>query len=245
MKFFTILRKRSEPLRLPFTTDVHAHVLPGVDDGAVDIDTSLRLLREMRGWGIKRVIATPHVGVGFPNSADALDEALSHLRAGMRKMDIDIEVERSSENRIDEFFISQLQEGRIKPFRGNYLLVENSYLQEPWQLDKFLFELKMKGFIPVMAHPERFPYYHGAMERYDQLHQCGNLFQINVLSLAGAYGKDVKRVAERLIECGYVDFLGTDIHNVRHMEIINSYLHSKDALKHFSALKGKILNDTL
>lgn len=245
MNLFTFLKKNTELVVLPFTTDVHAHILPGVDDGADDIEESIFLLREMQGWGIRKVIATPHVSNGFPNDSDTLDSAMEKLKEGVNRAGINIELSRSSENRIDDFFISQFQVGKIKPYPGNYLLVENSYLQEPWQLEQFLFDLKVKGYHPVMAHPERFSYYHGSMGRYDQLHHAGNLFQINLLSLAGAYGKDVKRVAEHLIERGYVDFIGTDIHHPNHVEIISRYLHSSSAHRHLPSLKAKLLNDTL
>ncbi|MCM1137867.1 MAG: hypothetical protein NC221_07825 [Duncaniella sp.] len=245
MNLFTFLKKNTELAKLPFTTDVHAHVLPGVDDGAVDIEESLSLLREMSGWGIRKVFATPHVAEGFPNDAETLDAALFSLREGIERAAIEIDLHRSSENRVDDFFISQIQDEKIKSFPGNYLLVENSYLQEPWQLDQFLFDLKLKGFIPVMAHPERFSYYHGSTERYNQLHQAGNLFQINLLSLTGAYGKEAKQAAELLIQRGYVDFLGTDIHHYHHVEIITSYLHTRQAHTLLPPLTHRLLNDKI
>lgn len=95
-----------------------------------------------------------------------------------------------------------------------------------------------------MAHPERYYYYFEEHpERYEQLHRAGTLFQINVLSLAGAYSKKEKRTAEKLIEKGFVDFLGTDLHNFRHADAIDAYLTTKDARRHFEALEGRLLND--
>lgn len=246
MELFNFFSRKNDPIKLPYLTDVHSHIVPGVNDGSPDVEASLFLLDSMAKWGIRQAITTPHVAEGFPNTAEVLDEAMRKLLQELSKSDIPVKVIRSSENRIDDFFHKQLISGNIKTFPNNYILVENSFLQEPWQLDKFLFDLKVKGYNPIMAHPERFYYYHSVSpERYDQLHRAGNLFQINILSLAGAYGKAEKKAAEKLIEKGYVDFLGTDLHSPLHVEIIDRYLCSKDARRHFEALSGKLLNDRL
>lgn len=245
MALFSFLSKKSEPVKLPFTTDIHCHLLPGVDDGSPDVETSVELVRRMGEWGIKRIIATPHITEGtFQNTPDILDPALEELETGLQKAGIDMPLSRASENRIDDFFREQLAAGQITTFPNKYILVENSFIQEPWQLDQFLFDLKIQGYRPILAHPERYHYYFEEHpERYDAIHRAGTLFQINVLSLAGAYSKVEKRVAEKLIEKGYVDFLGTDLHNFRHADAIDAYLHTKDARRHFAALEGKLMND--
>ncbi len=247
MALFSFLSRKSDPIQLPFKTDIHCHIVPGVDDGSPDVETSAELVKRMNGWGIERIIATPHVTeASFENTPDILDPALEELQEELKRRGMNIPVTRSSENRIDDFFREQLAAGLITTFPNNYILVENSFIQEPWQLDQFLFDLKIKGFKPILAHPERFFYYFSEKpERYDELHNAGNLFQVNVLSLAGAYSKAEKRTAERLIEKGYVDFLGTDLHNHRHADIIDDYLRSKDARRHFEALSGRLLNDVV
>lgn len=245
MALFSFLSKKSEPLSLPFTTDIHCHILPGVDDGSPNVETSVELVRRMKAWGLKRIIATPHVTEStFENTPEILDPALDELTEALETRGIDINLSRASENRIDDYFRGQLEAGQITPYPNNYILVENSFIQEPWELDQFLFDLKIKGYRPILAHPERFHYYFdGRPERYDELHRAGNLFQINILSLAGGYSKNEKRAAEKLIEKGYVDFLGTDLHNSRHADVIDEYLRSKDAHRHFEALSGRIFND--
>ena len=246
MALFSFLSKKSEPVKLPFKTDIHCHILPGVDDGSPDTATSVELVKRMKNWGIERIIATPHITEStFENTPDILDPALQELQDALKTSCPDIELSRASENRIDDFFRAQLASGQITAYPNRYILVENSFIQEPWQLDQFLFDLTMQGYRPILAHPERYHYYfEGRPERYDQLHRAGTLFQINVLSLAGAYSKTEKRVAEKLIEKGYVDFLGTDLHKSRHADAIDEYLTTKDARRHFDALKGKIHNDT-
>ncbi len=245
MSLFDIFRKK-EPVRLPFTTDIHCHIVPGVDDGSPDAATSADLVERMLGWGIERIIATPHVTEStFENTPDILDPALDELTDELARRGVDIPVTRSSENRIDDFFRGQLEKGLITLMPNNYILVECSFIQEPWQLDKFLFDLKIKGLRPIIANPERYFYYfEGHSSRYDDLHRAGNLFQVNVLSLAGAYSKVEKKMAEELIKRGYVDFLGTDLHNHRHADCIDAYLHTSDARKHFQALSGRLLNDS-
>ncbi len=244
MSLFNIFSKK-EPIQLPFATDIHCHILPGVDDGSPDVETSVSLVERMHAWGIRRIIASPHVTEAtFENTPDILDPALDELQTELARRGNDIPVSRSSENRIDDFFREMLGKGMIVPLPNDYLLVECSFIQEPWQIDQFLYDLKIKGFRPIMVHPERYFYYHGRdNHRYEQLHDAGTLFQINVLSLAGAYSKIEKKVAEELIERGYVDFLGTDLHNHRHADIIDRYLTTSDARRHARALQGRILND--
>ncbi len=244
MGIFNIFGKK-EPVSLPFTTDIHCHIVPGVDDGSPDAETSADLVARMMGWGIKRIIATPHVTeASFENTPDILDPALHELNDELSRRGMDIQVTRASENRIDDFFRELLAKGLITPMPNNYLLVENSFIQEPWQLDQFLFDLKIQGYKPILAHPERYFYYYGKnSHRYADLHRAGNLFQVNVLSLAGNYGKEEKKVAESLIEMGCVDFLGTDLHNSRHADVIDHYLTTSDARKHFKALEGRLMND--
>lgn len=245
MSIFSIFSRSKEPVTFPFATDIHCHILPGVDDGSPDVNTSADLIERMQRWGIRRIIATPHVTeCSFENTPDILDPALEELHDELRRRGNNIDVTRASENRIDDYFRELLKAGQIQTMPDNYILVENAFIQEPWQLDQFLYDLRIKGLRPILAHPERYYYYHDrSSTRYDDLHRAGTYFQINVLSLAGAYGKEEKKVAEQLIEKGYVDFLGTDLHNMRHADIIDRYLTTSDACKHFAALAPVIKND--
>lgn len=242
---FNIFGKKKEQIPLPITTDIHCHIVPGVDDGSPNAQTSADLVRRMAAWGITKIIASPHVTeVTFENTPDILDPALEELQQELKRQSIPVTVSRSSENRIDDFFLSQFQQGMIVPLPGNYLLLENSWVQEPLNLEQLIFDLKVKGYNPILAHPERYPYYFsGNQERYDRLHQLGMAFQINLLSLAGHYGKREKETAEKLIEKGYVDFLGTDLHNHRHADSIDAYLTTREARRHFKALQEQGLKN--
>ena len=247
MSVFSIFSKKKEPVTLPVTTDIHCHILPGVDDGSPDIATSVQLVERMQQWGIKRIIASPHITEStFENTPDILDRALGELQDELTRRGNDLVLSRSSENRIDDYFRAMLDKGMITPMPDDYLLVECSFIQEPWEMDRFLYDLKIKGYRPVLVHPERYFYYHGHNgARYAHLHDSGTLFQINVLSLAGAYGKTEKKMAEELIARGYVDFIGTDLHNSNHADIIDRYLTTSDARRHFAALTPRLLNDRI
>ena len=242
---FSIFKKKAEKAELCFSTDIHCHIVPGIDDGAPDVKTSVELVERMKEWGIKRIVASPHVTQEtFENTPETIEPAFASLKQELVARGIDVELSHSAEYRIDEFFMQQLECGNIVALPENYLLVENSYLQEPWNLDKILFDLKVRGYKPILAHPERYSYYYGnKRSRYDELHNVGTLFQVNLLSLAGYYGKEEKAIAEYLVEKGYIAFVGTDLHRHAHADVIDAYLASKDYRKIMPKLN--LLNDKI
>ncbi len=243
---FSIFKRKRERQPLFFETDIHCHVLPGIDDGSPDVDTSVSLIERMQSWGINRIIASPHVTYGtFENTPATADEAMVALQAALDAKGNTIKLSHSAENRIDDLLLKNLADGTLMTLPGNYLLIENSFIQEPWIIDQLVFDLQIKGFRPILAHPERYSYYYGNKDRYKKLHEQGLLFQINLLSLAGQYGRDEKYFAEYLIEQKLVDFVGTDLHCVTHADTIDSYLESKDYLRHRDALAGHIFNDKI
>lgn len=241
---FNFFKKKSEPIQLCFNTDIHCHILPGIDDGSPDVTTSVELIERMKSWGITRIIATPHsTQASFENTPETMGNALALLKAELDKSQIEIDITHSAEYRIDEYFTTQLSNGNIVPMPNNYILVENSFIQEPWNLDQLLFDLKVKGYKPILAHPERYMYYYAKKDRYKAIHSTGTKLQLNILSLAGHYGKEEKHIAMELLDNGLVDFIGTDLHNHRHADAIEAYLASKDYRKIKDRLP--LLNDTI
>lgn len=242
----SIFKKNREAQPLFFHTDIHCHVLPALDDGSPDIETSLRLVDRMASWGLKRIIASPHVTDStFPNNPSTVAPALDKLRKALAQAGADVQLANSAEYRVDDLFARHRADGILMPLPGNYLLIENSFMQEPWNIDQVIFDLQVDGFRPILAHPERYSYYWDNKARYKALHAAGANFQINLLSLAGHYGKDEKKIAEMLIDEGLVDFIGTDIHRDAHLESIDRYLASKDYLRHRSALQPVLKNDII
>lgn len=243
---FNFFSRKREPQPLFFNTDVHCHVLPGIDDGSPDAEVSVELIGRMAAWGIERIVASPHVTFGtFENTAESVAAARDALAAASAGKEGFPAVENWAEYRIDDLFLKRLEQNDLMTRPGGFILIENSFMQEPWNLDQLVFDLQVKGLRPVLAHPERYTYYYNKKARYRALHDAGLLFQINLLSLADAYGGAEKHIAEYLIENDMVDFVGSDLHRRRHADAIDAYLASKDYLKHRAALDGRLLNGQL
>lgn len=243
---FNIFKSRpKEPVELCFSTDIHCHIVPGIDDGAPSADVAADLVERMQSWGIKRIIATPHVTEEtFENDNTTIEPALDTLHAELVARGNGIKVEHSAEYRIDGLLMHRLEENDLMPFPNGFLMIENSFLQEPWDMNQFVFDLQMRGIRPILAHPERYLYYHHKSERYSELHNAGLLFQINLLSLAGYYGSSEQKMARQLIKEGMVDFIGTDLHNHSHAASIDAYLRTSAARADMKALASLVKNDT-
>lgn len=232
--------------KLFFQTEMHCHLVPGIDDGQTTASGGADLVEREADWGITRIFCTPHITQDtFENTPEIIAHAFRQLQEEIKRRNVEVSLDYSAEHRLDVFFLNQLDKGAIKPFPNSYLLVENPFVQEAWDLDNRLFDLNVKGYRPVLAHPERYSYYFFHPERYEQIHAAGTLFQVNLLSLAGYYGKEIKRIAEMLIDRNLVDFIGTDMHNASHADAIDRYLSSRDYKAHVRKLDGKILNDTV
>ncbi len=237
--------KRKQPA-LPVVTDIHSHIVPGVDDGSPDVEMSGLLMERMADMGFKRLFVSPHVTQDtFENTDETLAAPMKELEAERDRLGLDIELKRHAEYRLDDFFLSQRQQGLLNPMPGGYLLVENSFSAEPYNLDNILFELKMDGFNPILAHPERYMYYCKMNpDRYRELHESGVMFQINLLSLAGRYGRTVRATALEILKSGMADFIGTDIHRESHVKLIEEYLASHN-FRHDLKFMKNLRNDEI
>lgn len=241
---FNIFHRSKKP-ELFWTTDIHSHVCPGIDDGSPDVATSVRLVEGMAEMGFERMIVTPHVAAEvFPNTREIIDDAYGSLKEALRSNAIEMPTGVSAEYRIDDNLYNLLKSGNVRPLPGGeYILVENAWITEPYGLDDFLPSLRDKyGWQPVLAHPERYIYYYGRPERYRRLHDIGVKFQVNLLSLAGYYGKNEKKWAEHLLDENMVSFVGSDLHHEKHLAAIRSYLTGND-YKKLKAKSSLIEND--
>lgn len=247
---FNIFRKAkrgSEIIRpLFFHTDIHSHVCPGIDDGAADPEYGAILVEEMSKLGITKMIVTPHITDDiFPNTEETITTALADLKRAMKEKGVKMELDYSAEHRIDDLLYNNLSKGNIHPLPNNYILVENPWIHEPFGLEAFFRNLKESyGLTPILAHPERYPYYIKEPNNYQRLHNQDVLFQVNLLSLAGYYGHSVKKTAEMLVAHDMVDFLGTDLHHSRHVDSLRKYLAS-GAYDKLLAHSHRILNDKI
>ena len=229
--------------------DMHSHLLPGLDDGAETLAHSLDLLRALRDLGFRKLILTPHImGDFYKNTPESIRAALRLLREAAAEADLDdMQLDCAAEYYLDEFFGRKLADGTEMLTFGaekRYLLFETSYLNEPLNLYEIVFALKVQGYTPVLAHPERYTYLYGRFAEIEKLRRDhGVLLQVNLNSLAGYYSSAAKKVAEKLVDGGLVDFVGTDAHHLRHTDTLRQRILPLPYLK--KLLQLPLLNNTL
>jgi tyrosine-protein phosphatase YwqE len=222
MLFFGRKKKESSLDLSWLHTDMHSHLLPGIDDGSPDIKTSLELIRGLEALGYKKLITTPHVlWEIYPNTSEIINESLAALQKAVKDEGINIELKAAAEYFIDEYFEAQLQnKAPLLTISGNKVLVEFSMVTAPMDLQQVLFEMQIQAYQPVIAHPERYSYLLNRRELFDELREAGCQFQANLLSFTGYYGKPVLELAEYLAKKGYYDLAGTDLHHERHLSML-------------------------
>lgn len=230
------LKKKLIPLSEFFPAnfvDIHSHLLPGIDDGAKDIQQSIDLIQKMASYGIKNFITTPHVlGDVYPNSSETIKIKLQEVKEALHHNNIsDINIEAAAEYMMDEQFSALLEKGDILTLKDTYILVEMSYFSPPINLFEILFQIQLKGYKPVLAHPERYNSYHNNFEMYYKLKKAGCLFQLNLLSLTPQYGESVTKTADRLLKENLYDFVGTDTHHKNHLHLLKSISTKKNQKK--------------
>ncbi|MCX2576272.1 tyrosine-protein phosphatase [Pedobacter sandarakinus] len=198
-------------------TDVHSHIIPGVDDGAQTLNDSLALVKKLKAVGYQKLIATPHIMADYyRNTPDTIKRGLEQLRKGVDELQLDIEIDAAAEYYLDETLEKKVREKDVLTFGNQYLLFELSYVNAPKNLIDFIKTIQDAGYKPVLAHPERYPYFYNTFERYHQIKETGCMLQLNAIALTGYYGSGAKKVAEEMVEHSLVDFIGSDMHHVRH-----------------------------
>lgn len=209
--------------------DIHSHLLPGIDDGAVTIEDTLFLIQSMRAFGFSSFITTPHTFSGFwDNTKEKIQANETATKKELEHNNITNSFRAASEYLMDDHFVSLFQKGEILPLKDNYVLVEMSYLNAPIQLYDILFELQVAGYKPVLAHPERYIFFHNNFNEYKKLKNAGCFFQLNLLSSVGYYGKEVANTAEKLLSQGFIDFTGSDVHHKKHIEAFDRRILFKE-----------------
>lgn len=203
----------------PITIDLHSHLLPGIDDGVRTLEESLAIIKKFKSMGYTKLITTPHIiSDSYPNTKEIIQKKLFEVQEALKKEQLDIEIEAGAEHYVDMKFLELIEKDELIPFAGNHLLFETSYMSKPLILEEAIFDMQAKGYIPVLAHPERYRYMHNDIDAYVKLKELGVLFQVNAKSLKNASGS-VYKMALKLINLGLIDFVGSDAHRIH--DVIN------------------------
>lgn len=241
--FFKKKKKNTKEVVPKLYTDIHSHLIPGIDDGARDMEESITLLKKMEGLGYKKIITTPHIMLdAYRNTPKNILEGLQALRSAAKEENINIDIDAAAEYYLDDGFYNQLKDQDILTV-GDYLLVETSYVSKPLQFDEMIFEIQAAGFKPMLAHPERYRYIKDPKSEYKAMKEKGIYFQVNLNSFYGHYGREAKYKADFLSKTGMIDFLGSDVHHIKQVETLSEILNSKILCSIFE--NNTILNETL
>ncbi len=224
---FSFFKKKLDTnLNLSFLgVDMHSHLLPDLDDGLQTMEQTIEFAKAMQELGYKKLICTPHILPGVhDNTPEIILARLQEVRTAFKENDIDMPIEAAAEYMVGpEFHEAILNDEKLLSFGNNYILIEMSYAAPSQNIAKVIFDLKIKGYRPILAHPERYNYYLGNNEVYEDFIGRGCLLQINLLSLTGFYGKPVQKAAEYLVKNKMVSFIGTDMHHMGHLNMTKSF----------------------
>ena len=220
--------------------DIHSHLLFGIDDGAKNFDDTLFLTNALIELGVYQIITTPHTMQSvWENTSEIILNKKNEVVVLLKQNGVKIPFNTASEYLLDDNFVKRFQSEPLLTLKDNYVLVEMSYLNAPIQLYSILFDLQIAGYKPVLAHPERYLFYHSNFNEYNKLKKAGCLFQLNLLSTVGYYGENVALISKKLLDSGLIDFVGTDAHHKNHLKA----LQNKVILKDISPLKVAIVNN--
>lgn len=220
-------------------TDIHSHILPNVDDGAKDIKEAVSSLLFFKKIGLKKIFLTPHIKGDFPkNNTSYLQKCLDNFTV---EKQVDIEIRLAAEYMLDEFFYQHLNAKDLLTFDGKHILVEISYFSAPINLYQIIYDILLNGYIPIIAHPERYTFM--SNEEYNHLKAMGCKFQLNLFSLSGYYGRTVKNTSLYLLSENLYDFVGSDTHGKRDIHAYHDFHINKKLAKQLAFLLKN--NDSL
>ncbi|MEM8646572.1 MAG: CpsB/CapC family capsule biosynthesis tyrosine phosphatase [Pseudomonadota bacterium] len=197
--------------------DLHSHILPGIDDGAPDLDTALDMARAAINDGIQIMACTPHITPGvYNNDADNIEDAATALRRALEQRNLRLELVVGADVHISPNMGEHLVSGDWPRLAGTqYFLFEPPHHVMPPHLVRIADKLLDEGLVPVLTHPERLSWIDGHYEVIGVLRELGVLLQLTAGSVTGDFGSSVKYWADRMLADGYVDLLATDAHDVK------------------------------
>ena len=222
--------------------DLHSHLIPGIDDGAKDLDDSVTIIKELINQGFSKIITTPHIMSDlYKNTPETIHSGLEILKRRLANDNIEIDISAAAEYYVDYDFEQRIGNEKFLTFGEKYLLIEFSFLEAPRNMYDIIFKLQLEGYVVVLAHPARYQYFN--LKDYESLINRGVLFQLNLLSLIGYYSNQVKTNAKLLIDNKFVSFVGTDCHNLNHARLYPKCMISKSW--HELVNSGTLINSKL
>jgi|SRR5690554_129514 len=228
-KMFSIFKKNKIKLKEIIPEgfiDIHSHVLYGLDDGAKTLEETKDLLNSLKSFGFEQFIATPHTTpLVWENTKEGILEQYEKVLLETKSIPKNLRV--ASEYLMDESFLKRLEHERLLTLKDDYVLVEMSYINPPIQLYEIIMQLASQGYIPVLAHPERYNFYKNDFGSFKQLKKAGCLFQMNLLSVTGYYGSGITEVADYLLKQNMYDFVGSDVHHQKHIQAFSDAVQIK------------------
>lgn len=224
--------------------DMHSHFIPAIDDGSKSVEETMSMLQSLSDLGIQKFITTPHImGDFYQNSAETINPGLEKIRAEIKKEGKPWEIRAAAEYYMDHEFLSKLDSGPLLTVHKNKVLIEFSYVNRPNNMKDMLFALKINGYQPIVAHPERYPYLYTSMKEYEDLLDFEVEFQLNLGSISGMYSQGAQKIALELMKRGWISYVGTDMHNMKNYPFYEALLNVPE----FVALveSGKLKNAEL
>ena len=197
--------------------DIHSHILPGIDDGAKNVEESLKMISEMKKLGFSKIIGTPHTYPGLYNNTNKIIYN-SYLKIKDKIKNHNISTSIASEYMIDNSLIEKAENKNLLCLKDNYVLIEFNFINESYDYKEILFKIQLNEYRPIIAHPERYLYWFNDFKKLRELKRNGCKFQLNFLSITGYYGKKVLEMANKLIKNNMIDFVGSDFHNLNHIK---------------------------
>jgi protein-tyrosine phosphatase len=209
--------------------DIHSHLLPGIDDGAKNIDDTISLINQMKEIGFQTFITTPHIiNNVWNNTETSIGNKHLETKALIQEIIDGDNFNVAAEYMLDSYFLKRLSTEKLLTIKDNYILIEMSYLNPPIQLFDILFEIQLAGYKPILAHPERYLFYNDDLNEYEKIKNSGCLFQLNLLSTVNYYGTKSTKICDNLLKNDFYDFVGSDIHHQNHINAFNRNVDIKN-----------------
>jgi protein-tyrosine phosphatase len=243
--FFKKNKRLQTPVDLSILgCDIHSHLVPNIDDGSKSIEDSVSMISSFYELGYKKIITTPHImGDAYRNTPETILGGLENVKQALKENNIPVDISAAAEYYLDFDFERKLDSEKLLTFGKNYLLFEVSYLNPPDNLYHVIFKMQTLGYKPVLAHPERYNFWHSEFETYESIVDKGVLLQLNLNSLSGYYSLATKKIAEQMIDKNMISMLGTDCHHTGHINLMKQVVYEPHLQKLVDS--GTLLNQTL